>query len=178
MKIELLQQFDSLLLSCHTIDRGVLVQKGQLNIWEQQDSPDSKPASIPWMDANTTDLLDRKQKQFEIMNFNASGISEKHGDSVVRRLECCTRNGDKDECKYHKIVSLRAHGTHMLSKFSVITHLYEQIGKCLCLVLNTYCSSFYNRCDLESRPKCWIKKLCFLPPPKPTLINKYSVFWL
>lgn len=62
MEIELLQQLNSFFLCVHTVNGGRLFQEWYLNIWEQEQTPDSKPAAILGMDTYTVDLLEGKQK--------------------------------------------------------------------------------------------------------------------
>lgn len=57
MEIELLQQLNPFLLLAHTVNRGRLFKEGHLNVWEEQETPDSKPATILGMDTNAKDLL-------------------------------------------------------------------------------------------------------------------------
>lgn len=62
MEIELLQQFNSLLLCAHTVHRGRLLQEGDLNIWEQEETSDSKPTAVFGMNTHAIDLLEVKKK--------------------------------------------------------------------------------------------------------------------
>lgn len=61
VEIELLQQLDPLLLGAHTVHRGGLFQERHLDGWEEQESPDCKPAAILGMDTNAKDLLEEKK---------------------------------------------------------------------------------------------------------------------
>lgn len=61
MEIELLQQLDPFLLRADTVNRGGLLQERHLDVWEEQETPDGKPAAVLGMDTNAKDLLEGKK---------------------------------------------------------------------------------------------------------------------
>lgn len=63
VEIEQLQQLCSFLLRAHTVNWSRLCQEWYLNIWEQQETPDSKPTTILGMDTYAKDLLEVKKKK-------------------------------------------------------------------------------------------------------------------
>lgn len=58
VEIEVLQQLNSFFLCAHTVNRSRLFQEWYLNIWEQEETPDSKPTTILGMDTYAIDLLE------------------------------------------------------------------------------------------------------------------------